>query len=451
MLSTLRKSLMKAALGVAGGFALMALPATASAEVSFKGKTIDALIGSTPGGGTDGTTRLVGTFLEKYLPGTPRMRYRNIPGGHGAKALNYFVDKKVNPDGTTWAGGSSAHIDPGALRKSVVEYDPTKFQYIGGISRGGSIIFIRKDKLANLADRSKPPVVVGMLDGNRSWEQLITWGKDVLGWNVRFVVGYPGTSFLLLAIRRGETHMMGTSNRALLEEMFATGEYVGVAQLGGDITATEVTQRSAFPTIPTFPSLVAGKLSGLQAETFEFWSKLNELDKWYALPPGTPKEIVDAYRAAWAKLVKDPDFIKQGKLQFSDDFEPVTGEAMADAVSKTSYPKPELTAYMEQLQVKHGLPAAPLTDEELAALAKQKGLASADVPKVQAALTEVGNGGRDVQFKVGSDTHKVDVSSSRTKVSIGGQNAARADLKAGMKCSIEYPGNGKEAQAIACE
>jgi tripartite-type tricarboxylate transporter receptor subunit TctC len=451
MLSTLRKGVTKAALGVAGGLALLALPAQVSAEVSFSGKTIDALIGSTPGGGTDGTTRLVGSFLEKYLPGNPRIRYRNIPGGHGAKALNYFVDKKVKADGTTWVGGSSSHIDPASLRKSVVEYNPTKFHFIGGISRGGSIIFIRKDKLANLTDPSKPPVVVGVLDGNRSWEQLITWGKDILGWNVRFVVGYPGTSFLLLAIRRGETHMMGTSNRALLEEMFATGDYVGVTQLGGDITAAEVSQRTAFKHIPTFPTLVAGKLSGLQAETFEFWTKLNELDKWYALPPGTPQAIVDTYRAAWSRLVQDPEFIRLGKLQFSDDFEPVSGQAMADAVSKTSYPRPELTAYIEQLQVKHGLPAVPLTDEELAALAKQQGLASPDVPKVQAALAEVGNGGRDVQFKVGNDTHKVDVSSSRTKVKIGGQSAARADLKAGMKCTIEYPGDGKEAQAITCE
>ena len=72
-------------------------------------------MGSAAGGGTDGTTRLVGMYLEKYLPGNPTMRYRNVPGGHGTKGLNYFA--KAKPDGLTWAGGSSSHTDPAALRK----------------------------------------------------------------------------------------------------------------------------------------------------------------------------------------------------------------------------------------------------------------------------------------------------------------------------------------------
>src|SRR5262249_38980158 len=173
--------------------------------------------------------------------------------------------------------------------KSVVEYDPTKFQYFGGISRGGSIVFIRKDKLANLTDPSKPPVVVGVLDGNRSWEQLITWGKELLGWNVRFVVGYPGTSVLLGAIRCGDTQMMATSNLALLREMFATGKFVAVTQLG-DVRDGQTAERSGFERVPAFPKMAIEKATGLAKETFEFWCDLNALDKWYALPPGTAND-----------------------------------------------------------------------------------------------------------------------------------------------------------------
>ena len=117
--------------------------------------------------------------------------------------------------------------------RAVVEYDPTKFQIFGGVQRGGSVVFMRTDHKANLTDKSKPPVVVGVIDGDRSWEQMITWGAELLGWNVRFVVGYPGSAMMLLSIRRGETHMMGTSNLFILRDMFKTGEFVGVAQLGG--------------------------------------------------------------------------------------------------------------------------------------------------------------------------------------------------------------------------
>src|SRR4051812_1279514 len=116
-MSLMRNGMKVAALTVLCGGALLAVAGQATAQVSFKGKTIDVIMGSAAGGGTDGTTRLVGTYLEKYLPGNPTMRYRNVPGGHGTKGLNYFA--KAKPDGLTWAGGSSSHTDPSALRKSV--------------------------------------------------------------------------------------------------------------------------------------------------------------------------------------------------------------------------------------------------------------------------------------------------------------------------------------------
>src|SRR3954470_12813461 len=117
------RSLLHAAFALLCGASLLAAGGQAKADVTFKGRTIEVILGSAPGGGTDGTTRLVGTYLEKYLPGNPTMRYRNVPGGHGAKALNYFM--KVKPDGLTWAGGGSSHVDPNSLRKGVTEYNPT--------------------------------------------------------------------------------------------------------------------------------------------------------------------------------------------------------------------------------------------------------------------------------------------------------------------------------------
>jgi tripartite-type tricarboxylate transporter receptor subunit TctC len=447
-MSFMKNPLKKTALMLLCSGTLLAGIGNAVAEVTFKGKTIDVIMGSAAGGGTDGTTRLVGTFLEKYLPGHPTMRYRNVPGGHGTKGLNYF--NKAKPDGLTWAGGSSSHTDPAALRKSVVEYNPTQFGFFGGVSRGGSIIFIRKEKLADLTDKSKPPVVVGVLDGNRSWEQLITFGKETLGWNVKFVVGYPGTSFLMLAVRRGETHMMGTSNLSLLKEMFATGDFVGVTQLGGGDTGANDEARTGFEKIPTFPAMMKGKTEGLESEAFEFWTALNDIDKWYALPPNTPKEIVDTYRAAWDKMIKDPEFVRMGKLQFSEDFRPIHGELQQEFVQKTAYPRKEITAYMDDMKIKNGLPAEALSDEELAAMAKAKGLDKSDVPPVQAKLTAVGAGGRDIEFVVDGASKKLDVSSSRTRVSISGQKAPRDQLKAGMDCSIQVMGQSKDVDGITC-
>jgi tripartite-type tricarboxylate transporter receptor subunit TctC len=445
----LRKSVAGAALALLCGASLLASTVAADAQVNFKGKVVEVILGSTAGGGTDGTTRLVGSFLEKYLPGNPNMRYRNLPGGHGAKAFNYFM--KVKPDGLTWAGGASSHVDPNSLRKGVTDYDPTKFAYIGGVQRGGSIVVMRKEYKENLTDKSRPAVVVGAVDGDSNWEQMITWGAELLDWNVRFVVGYPGLASMLLATRRGEVHMTGTSNLFALKDMLASGEFVGVAQLGAGASAgDDIGQRSEFAKIPTFNNLVQGKLSGLSAEAFEFWNALNDMDKWYALPPGTPKEILDAYRAAWAKMTADPEFIKQGKLLFSADFKPVNGQHIADMVEKTAYPKADVVAFMDQLKTKNGLPAEPLSEVELAALAKAKGLDKMEVPSVKAVLLAVGEGGRDIEFSVNGATKKIDVSSGRTNISIAGKKAARTELKPGITCTIDFVDGAKEANGVTC-
>lgn len=434
-------------LGVCGAFGFDAATTTAAAQdVSFKGKRIDTIVVSSAGGGTDTSTRLVGRFLAKHLPGQPDVTYRNMPAGHGTAGLNYFA-KQVKPDGLTWVGGSSSHVDSVTLAKEAVEYNPTKFEFFGGVSRGGSLLVLRKEKVKNLTDKSLPPVIVGEIDGNRSWGQMVMWGADILGWNIKFVVGYPGSGPLNLAARRGEIDMFGTAGLTLLRQILATNQFVAVAQ-DGSVGDSSSVGRADFPGVPVFADMVEGKTSGLTAETFEFWNSSVQMDKWYALPMGTPPAYVEAYRNAWNKLVVDPEFLKQAYLQFGEDFTPTSGDHVAKMVSRTSYPRKEITAHFESLKIKYGLPAQPLRDDEIARLAKERGL-TADSPKVSTVLKAVNNDGREVVFVSDNKDQTVEVSSSRTNVSVGGKKAARGDLKAGMTCEIAF--NGKDADIIDCK
>lgn len=433
-------------LGVCGAFGFDAISTADAQEASFKGRRIETIVVSTAGGGTDTSTRLVGRFLSKHLPGQPDIIFRNMPAGHGTAGLNYFA-KQVKPDGLTWVGGSSSHVDSVTLAKEAVEYNPTKFEYFGGVSRGGSLLILRKEKVKNLTDKSLPPVIVGEIDGNRSWGQMVMWGADILDWNIKFVVGYPGSGPLNLAARRGEIDMFGTAGLKLLRDILATNLFVAVAQ-DGSVADQSAVGRKDFPDVPVFADMVAGKTSGLQAETFGFWNSSVQMDKWYALPAGTPASFVEAYRTAWNKLVVDPEFLKQAYLQFGEDFTPVSGTSVATMVSKTSYPRKEITAHFESLKIKYGLPAQPLRDDEIARLAKERGLTT-DAPKVSAVLKAVNKDGREVIFVSDNKDQTIEVSSSRTNVSVGGKKAGRGDLKAGMNCEIAF--SGKDADIIDCK
>ena len=106
-------------------------------------KAIAMIIGYTAGGGVDATGRLISQFLTKYLTGNPPVLIRNMPGADGRVALNFFV-RQVKPDGLTLTTGSSTQLDPRNYRVSTAQYDPTKFNFVGGISRGGTFQVISK-------------------------------------------------------------------------------------------------------------------------------------------------------------------------------------------------------------------------------------------------------------------------------------------------------------------
>jgi len=58
------------------------LPAQ-SAKNFYVGKTITMLAGSSPGGGTDQTVRLIARHMERYIPGKPSIVVVNKPGAGG--------------------------------------------------------------------------------------------------------------------------------------------------------------------------------------------------------------------------------------------------------------------------------------------------------------------------------------------------------------------------------
>jgi hypothetical protein len=66
-------------------------------------------------------------------------------------------------------------------------------------------------------------------------------------------------------------------------------------------------------------------------------------------------------------------------------------------------------------------------------------------------LKSVKRAGRILTFDVKGGTHKVRVSSSKTKVVIAGNKTERKNLKPGMKCLIKYLGDGLQARLVDCK
>ncbi|HET7679124.1 MAG TPA: tripartite tricarboxylate transporter substrate-binding protein [Xanthobacteraceae bacterium] len=317
-------------------------------------RTITMIIGYTAGGGVDATGRLISQFMTKYLPGNPPVVIKNMPGADGRVALNFFV-RQVKPDGLTLTTGSSTQLDPRNYRVSTAQYDPTKFNFVGGVSRGGTFQVISKAGEQRLTDKTAAPVPIGAVDGTRSGEQMSSWGMEFLDWNAKWVVGYRGASETTVALERGEVDIVSTSNSFLIKRLTDTGKYKLLSQ-SGIVVDGKLRRRTDFADTPVMAELISAKLNDKGArDAFSYWEAICLMDPWVALPPDTPAPVVATYREAFNKMAADPEFIEKGK-RISEDIAPMT-HADIEALVKTAAERltPEAETFIRAMQTKQGL------------------------------------------------------------------------------------------------
>jgi hypothetical protein len=193
---------------VAGFLAAAINPVLAARENYYKGKVLTVVIGSKPGGGTDTTARLVARFWGNNIPGKPQVLVRNK--GVQVTAANE-MHNTTRPDGLT----VNVYADAGSLGplrrgSKSVKYNPLQWGIVGSIDRGPSILLIRKAAMDRLNDRSKPPVTIGSVSTDRAQDAMTLFGAEALGWNIKFVLGYPSSNQIYLAFERGEVDMFGS-------------------------------------------------------------------------------------------------------------------------------------------------------------------------------------------------------------------------------------------------
>jgi tripartite-type tricarboxylate transporter receptor subunit TctC len=291
----------------------------------------------------------VSRFIAKYIPGNPKIAVQNMPGGAGTIANNYFASE-AKPDGLSLMQDSSSGVMNFVRGGPTVKYDPRKFKVIGAVARPGSLMMIRNEARPRLTDRSAKPVVVGDSDGIRTWVAMTVWGAEYLGWNMRWIYGYPGSRELQLAIRQGEIDVWSTQNAKLVKDL----QREGVVQ----VFATEEDQRREdFPDAPTFLELLGPKKpTGLAWQAYLGWAGAPELDKFIVAPEGTPDHLVKLLREAFAKLMKDPEVDKEGDKFFGDGWKPVTAEKIEAVIrDQIAIPK-EAKDFITKMRQKYGLP-----------------------------------------------------------------------------------------------
>ncbi|MGE5538986.1 MAG: Bug family tripartite tricarboxylate transporter substrate binding protein [Gemmatimonas sp.] len=299
-----------------------------SPEQFFRGKTVNLYIGFAPGGGYDYYGREVARFLGKHIPGSPNVVPQNMPGAGSFKAANYIF--AVAPkDGTAIGIVTQTIALEEALGTKGVQYKSAQFNWIGRATAITEVTLTWETSKAKTIEDAKNNVipVAGTGSGSPSegYPKLL---NGVVGTKFKVITGYPGSTDGMLAMERGEVDGALTSWNTL---RLSKADWIRNKKI--NILVQYVLERD--PDLKDIPTIVELGKSDLDKKVLAFYASGAEVGRSFIAPPGVPADRVQALRAAFDAMLKDPDFL--GELQKAKaEFRPASGEQMQALIKQTA-------------------------------------------------------------------------------------------------------------------
>ena len=341
---------------VVAGLALCAPAARADSVADFyRGKQIDIIVGSSPGGGYDIYARLLAQHMPRFIPGNPSIIVQNMPGAGGLRSANYLY-QSAPKDGTTIGIFQRDMTMLGVLGGNPnVQYDVRKFGWLGSASSFSTdayILWERKNgpvkTIADVLGPNGPPLLMGATGAGSSAGSVPTLLHDALGLNIKVIPGYVDSAAVGLAVDRGEVDAQFASFSVIhLEKPHWLGPDSPVIPL---LQYGRVTRHPDLPNVPTARELAPNEHSRLLIELAEApWA----ISRPFVTPPGVPDERVAALRQAFMAAQADSAYLADA-ARAKVDVSPMDGVSVLQLIDKMADAPPDLLDYMRQHQSSGG-------------------------------------------------------------------------------------------------
>jgi tripartite-type tricarboxylate transporter receptor subunit TctC len=273
------------------------------AEDFYKGKTIDLIVASTPGGGYDAMARVYARHLPRYIPGAPAVVVRNMPGAGGLVAANYLYNT-ASRDGTAIATVQQGVVFQPLFGEKQARFDALKFNWIGNAnSEVGVFLVWHTSKVKTIQDAFSTEIASAATDGGSSTAFTYRLLNGLLGTKLKIVTGYPGANESFMALERGEAEgffTVWTSIKAR-SNLLQNNQVRLLVQIAMEKT-------SDLPDVPLASEFVK---SDFDRQVLELSEAPGTLGRPYIAPPGVPPERLRLLQSAFVNTSKDPAFRKE--------------------------------------------------------------------------------------------------------------------------------------------
>lgn len=346
-------------LGILAG--ALALSGTAGAADFYKGKRVSVIINYAAGGNTDIQGRSVLRHMEKYVPGEPRFLVRNISGAGGIVGANFLGEVAEN-DGYTM-GIFTIPIMAQIMGSPELRVDLRKFQMIGAIAQQ-TISHIRKDVIpggmTSWKDFTKITKTIKTAGhGPESSKDLrLRMFMEALEMPYEHVTGYKSAGQIRTAIMKNEVQLTADSltgyfarvvPNLIKPDISMPLWHVGLPTPDGEDLRCAPSLKGHSPCFIEAYEHKFGKGArpkGMPFKAMIVIAGTRELLRIIVLPEGAPKEARDILRTAWAKTMKDKDYLAEFRKQNGTELDGSTGEEAQKTLQRVATVEPAVQKWL---------------------------------------------------------------------------------------------------------
>src|SRR5262245_25179940 len=310
--------------------------AAQTVEPFYKGKTVDMIVGASPGGGYDIYGRAVARYWGKHIPGNPTFAVRNMPGASGMAMLRHTSTVAARDGSVVGTSFPLAILKPLMDRRN--DYLPTSFSFIGSANQESRVCLAMKNQPVKTMDDALTTEMVmgGNAPGGAPHDTPIIL-NNLLGTKFKLVAGYPGTQEIALAVERGEVGGIcgfGWTSLMSQQPQWVTNDRINIlVQIA--IDPYPALEKMGIPMIWKW-----GKTEE-QRRVLEFLMAEQVFGRPFLAPPGIPADRVAALREGFMATMKDPAFLAEAQ-KVGIEISPISGEKFEALIMRVGTTPPTI-------------------------------------------------------------------------------------------------------------
>ena len=313
----------------------------ARAEDFYKGKSINLLVGFSPGGGYDLTSRLLGRHIGKHIPGNPSVIVQNMTGAGGFTAVMYLYNNATR-DGTV-IGMPPRNFPIAPFANDQLRYNGKGFQAIGSTTSEVHVCAIwHAAGIKKISDLMTREITAGITSYYDDIGSLTLVVKKITGAKFKIVNGYPGGLDISIAMERGEVEAeCGWSWGAIktrAKNWLDQNKLDIVLQIGSEKSSE----------LADVPSVIEFATSDLDRKALELLLSPGTFAWPFVTPPSVPLDRVQILRKAFDETMKDAAFLADAR-QSNLEINPMSGEAMQAKINYILDFEPSVIARAKEL------------------------------------------------------------------------------------------------------